>query len=459
MMMIKYPLIITLIAALVPIAMLDVPVFASIDQEQRIFIVGTGDTDPKEMVLKATNEDGETQPVSDFEITVDNIVSISENQNVRLFAPDNGLQFTKARTLDDKGTIKEIAVSDRGEISFAGYEPGIYVLDVILDDEFAYEALVVIGEQDDNRIQDIITRVNNEQVREVTTRTVFKFPVKKVLDVEQICLFTPQHPSCPKPVDGDCPEGWGQNENEQCFPSSIKCPEGFWRADDDETGACVKIPASPIYEPDNPFCVDDPEHIGCPGFYDIVEEPEPSCDSTPGSAGLEFPYQRASECQVEERDECEAAQARGEEETQECATAEERFSDDCEGFANSEECNAYLEDFETFCEENPTHQRCAEPTAEPEEPEPIECEEGFILELGECVELTANCGGVPCTPREKEDSTLEDTPTPTDEVTDEEPAAEETPSEEPTPEPEPEPEPEPQPQDPEETENGGGTSE
>ena len=85
MMMIKYPLIITLIAALVPIAMLDVPVFASINQEQRIFIVGTGDTDPKEMVLTATNEDGETQPVSDFEITVDNIVSISENQNVRLY--------------------------------------------------------------------------------------------------------------------------------------------------------------------------------------------------------------------------------------------------------------------------------------------------------------------------------------------------------------------------------------
>jgi hypothetical protein len=65
-----------MIAALMPIAILDVPVFASIDQDQRIFIVGTHDTDPKEMVLKATNEDGETQPVSDFEITVDNRASM-----------------------------------------------------------------------------------------------------------------------------------------------------------------------------------------------------------------------------------------------------------------------------------------------------------------------------------------------------------------------------------------------
>jgi hypothetical protein len=76
MMMIKYPLIITMIAALMPIAILDVPVFASIDQDQGIFIVGTHDTDPKEMVLKATNEDGETQPVSDSEITVDNRASM-----------------------------------------------------------------------------------------------------------------------------------------------------------------------------------------------------------------------------------------------------------------------------------------------------------------------------------------------------------------------------------------------
>jgi hypothetical protein len=27
------------------------------------------------------------------------------------------------------------------------------------------------------------------------------------------------------------------NEDGQCFPREVKCPAGYWRADDDETGA------------------------------------------------------------------------------------------------------------------------------------------------------------------------------------------------------------------------------
>jgi hypothetical protein len=32
------------------------------------------------------------------------------------------------------------------------------------------------------------------------------------------------------------------NEDGQCFPHYLKCPPGYWRADDDESGACVKKP-------------------------------------------------------------------------------------------------------------------------------------------------------------------------------------------------------------------------
>ena len=50
------------------------------------------------------------------------------------------------------------------------------------------------------------------------------------------------------------------NEDGQCFPHYLKCPKGYWRADDDESGACVPIlvvcidifpppPGCPVYNP------------------------------------------------------------------------------------------------------------------------------------------------------------------------------------------------------------------
>lgn len=46
-----------------------------------------------------------------------------------------------------------------------------------------------------------------------------------------------------------------------------------------------------------------------------------------------------------------------------------------------------------------------DPPVAPEEPE---CGEGFVLENGVCAALDSNCGGVPCTASDKEDSTTTD---------------------------------------------------
>ena len=53
---------------------------------------------------------------------------------------------------------------------------------------------------------------------------------------------------------------------------------------------------------------------------------------------------------------------------------------------------------------------CPEVPSEPvtEEAEPITCEEGFVLENGVCAALDSNCGGVPCTASDKENSTTSD---------------------------------------------------
>lgn len=275
-MMIKYLLIITMIAALVPASVLNV----SASTPNVLFITTAGLTTPKEMELKATNENGDTNSVSDFEITVNNIISIVEDGSVRVFAADNGIEFTKARTTDVNDRVQEIAISSDGDLSFAGYNPGVYVLDVVVDDERAYEAIVVIGIQTDQTVNKEITRINNKVVTDVEIKTVFTFPKQKVLDKERVCLFTPHHPIC-EPKDGECPDDWGMNEDGQCFPSQTKCPSSYWRADDDETGACVKIPKEPIYGQDDPFCVGDPNHIGCPGYYDVIAEPEPEPEPEP----------------------------------------------------------------------------------------------------------------------------------------------------------------------------------
>jgi hypothetical protein len=71
------------------------------------------------------------------------------------------------------------------------------------------------------------------------------------------------------------------NEDGQCFPHYTKCPPTYWRADDDETGACVKIPKEPIHAPDDPFCAGDPKHIGCLGYYDVIAGPEPKTEPEP----------------------------------------------------------------------------------------------------------------------------------------------------------------------------------
>jgi hypothetical protein len=264
---------------------------------ERLFIVNVNESDEnaKEMELKATKENGETTREDDFEITLDNVISIEQEGKVRVFATDNSVSFTKARTIDINDDGQNIDISSSGEISFAGYSPGVYTLDVIVDDRLAFECIVAIGEQSAEDIRRVIERENTSETIEIEIVTIFEFPKdkqkRKILDKEKICLYTPQHPIC-QPENGKCPDKWSMNEDGQCFPRHIKCPNGYWRADDDETGACVKIPENPIYAPDDPVCVNDPKHIGCPGYYDETLitptppitptlTPEPTTEPTP----------------------------------------------------------------------------------------------------------------------------------------------------------------------------------
>ena len=131
MTMIKNIFIITIIAALVPTAMSSVS--ASSDAEIELFsrvsgldslsISGNGDT--AKMELKATNENGRTNKVSDFRLSADNVLFIEQNDKVTI--TDN-VDFTRALVTDSNDNERRIGVSSSGVIDFASYAQGIYTL-------------------------------------------------------------------------------------------------------------------------------------------------------------------------------------------------------------------------------------------------------------------------------------------------------------------------------------------
>lgn len=65
------------------------------------------------------------------------------------------------------------------------------------------------------------------------------------------CLLDPSDPVCPKPgPDQDCPEGYAQNEDGNCFLLHPEgCPQGYHGHEDDETGRCIpnSTPCDPSY--------------------------------------------------------------------------------------------------------------------------------------------------------------------------------------------------------------------
>jgi hypothetical protein len=51
------------------------------------------------------------------------------------------------------------------------------------------------------------------------------------------CAFHPDSPKCAPDSQGNCPPGFSHNVHGNCFPPG-KCPSGFSRHNDDETGKC-----------------------------------------------------------------------------------------------------------------------------------------------------------------------------------------------------------------------------
>ncbi len=102
------------------------------------------------------------------------------------------------------------------------------------------------SENDDTHQQD----TNNDSTQSTTGNPSLSKP-------DRDCLFDPSMPKCAPDDNGRCPEGFNMNEDGQCFPRG-GCPDGYYRADDDETGRCIPnsagCPSDMIFRPDHKTC-------------------------------------------------------------------------------------------------------------------------------------------------------------------------------------------------------------
>jgi hypothetical protein len=209
----------------------------------KIFV--TDDDVTRELDLKATEgQNGQINEVSGFAIKPESVVQINQNENLMLFTSTNEPdRIEKVKVTDQTGELIELTKVGGSEWSLQGLGNGVYLLDVIVNipegGKGAYETVLVI-------------LAPNEQVKDTTQ------VIKQVVNVDtqiidevfeddedgpsptpepSICYFDPDNEACNPDEKGNCPSGFHLNEDERCVPDG-KCPDGYGRLDDDETGTC-----------------------------------------------------------------------------------------------------------------------------------------------------------------------------------------------------------------------------
>jgi hypothetical protein len=246
----------------------------------RVFVT-SGNT-IHDLNIKATEgTNGQILPVSGFVIDPEDVVQVRQGQNLIITTSTNEPQrIEKVKVVNTAGQFIELVSLTPNQWSLQGFATGVYLLDVIVDiptssSLAAYETVLVILEPEQQPLQQTeITKIVNTV--KVDVKIIFKDEKKKEKpkdDLRRICTLNPEDPRCPEPKDGDCPPGWGTNEAGQCFPLG-KCPDGYHRANDDETGRCVPDKdlkqcedGSWAHKDDN--CPEEEPIICEPGFVDM----------------------------------------------------------------------------------------------------------------------------------------------------------------------------------------------
>jgi hypothetical protein len=225
---------------IVPGSMLLVMPAQATTQEDPSLAVSTSLSGVKDLQLKAIQDsDGDIQTEDDFDL---DLITLEQGKDFHVLPSQGSVQAVKVT--DERGQTIDLEFSQADGRVTQDLASKAYLLDVIVlmenGDKHAYETILVVlatGQtlnqiNTQNIIQNFVSTTSNSD-----TRIIFRDDNDDDEEEPSICYFKPNDsPEC-EPVDGECPEGFSMNEQGNCHPGG-KCPDGFERVDDDESGTC-----------------------------------------------------------------------------------------------------------------------------------------------------------------------------------------------------------------------------
>ena len=191
---------------------------------------------PHQIDLKATQlPGGQLSEVSGFAVSPEDVVQVKQGENIVVSTSAN-LKTHNVKVTNTQGQLMDLLPLSSNMWSLQDLSPGVYKLDVIVDMSSsgimgAYETVLVILAPEQ---QSLPPAQYSTIIQSVSVRTDIIFKDKPE---PSICYFDPEDKACDPDKNGNCPPGFGHNEGDRCIPIG-KCPEGYGRLDDDESGTC-----------------------------------------------------------------------------------------------------------------------------------------------------------------------------------------------------------------------------
>jgi hypothetical protein len=200
-----------------------------------------------EILLKGVKQDSHVTMISDFAIQPSSVLKMKHGDVLVLDTsdgPDRIERVLITNVFDSTGDLTKVG----GVWPLEGIEEGMYLLDLIVNlpegspngQRGIYETVMLIGPGD---VTEAILTMENSGPTLSKLKSIDDdsgdFRGDEDDEEPSICYFDQSQPECQPDADGNCPNGWPLNENGQCHPGG-KCPAGFERVDDDETGTCYK---------------------------------------------------------------------------------------------------------------------------------------------------------------------------------------------------------------------------
>jgi hypothetical protein len=306
-------------------SLLPAGVFATPIAQQGNFKVSVAGTAPgsipHDIALKVTQiPSGQLSEATGFVINPENVVQVKQGENIIVTTSEN-LKVNNVKARNVQGQQLDLIPLPSNIWSLQNQVPGVYLLDIIVDMSSSgilgvYETVLVILQPDQaplppsTVINQVSILIETEFIFENDTETPSPSPEPS----PSPCYFDPTLEEC-QPIDGRCPPGFSFNENEQCIPIG-KCPDGYGRLDDDETGKCYKNSdikicpdgyithknrecrppyTTPDPTPDpspEPCPIDAQGNVVCPPTDELtpIPGPSPECpDAGPEVCGEELP--------------------------------------------------------------------------------------------------------------------------------------------------------------------------